>query len=183
MTTSNLHRFECSSMNRLKETGTTKTPIGATTWSPNRNQRAKPLATPPPHGLSTRGDDQISGGTLGGFATGVGTIGSPVALCHWKRSFTASKRLVPITPPPVALCNRGQSFPCTNVSRDAQASGLNRTLLCDVCRSSTRQLALLGFYCVETATVATMDSTNLDSYGDGLAINQRCDFRCGPLIA
>jgi hypothetical protein len=86
-------------MNRLKETGTTKTPIGATTWSPNRNQRAKPLATPPPHGLSTRGDDQISGGTLGGFATGVGTIGSPVALCHWKRSFTASKRLAPITPP------------------------------------------------------------------------------------
>jgi hypothetical protein len=34
-----------------------------------------------------------------------------------------------------------------NVSRDAQASGWKRAEPCDVCRSSTRQLALLGCYC------------------------------------
>jgi hypothetical protein len=61
---------------------------------------------PPPLGLPTWSDDQICwvarselGGTLGGFATGVGSTSSPVALCHWKPSFTASKQLAPITPP------------------------------------------------------------------------------------
>jgi hypothetical protein len=33
-----------------------------------------------------------------------------------------------------------------NVSRDARASGWKRTEHRNVCRSSTRQLALLGFY-------------------------------------
>jgi hypothetical protein len=39
-------------------------------------------------------------------------------------------------------------------SRDAQASGWKRTEQCDVCHSSTRQLALLGSHCVEPATAA-----------------------------
>jgi hypothetical protein len=41
-----------------------------------------------------------------------------------------------------------------NKSRDAQASGWNRTVPRNVCGSSTRQLVLLGFYCVEPATAA-----------------------------
>ena len=39
---------------------------------------------------------------------------------------------------------RPSIFP--NTSRDAQASGLNRTAHGDACYSSTRELALLGFY-------------------------------------
>ncbi len=50
----------------------------------------------------------------GGFATGVGSIGSPVAFCHWKPSFIASKELTPITPPGCLV---------TPLLRDSEARG------------------------------------------------------------
>ena len=40
--------------------------------------------------------------------------------------------------------------PVANVSRDAQASGLKRRIHCNVCHSSTRELALFGYCCGPT---------------------------------
>jgi hypothetical protein len=85
----------------------------------DRNPNARPIATPSPRGLSTRGDDQISGGTLGGFATGVGFDEDKP---HRNEESPEEPSIDSCTAP--------------NVSRDARASGLNRTQPCNDSDSS-----------------------------------------------